>query len=172
MKHVTVEETNLQFRAPLNPRQATRFFVVHHIGKMPAGIPPERIDADMINDWHIQQGWAGIGYHYVIKTDGVIERGRPRYDIGSQCKNHNYESIGICVVGDFTKELPNDLQMESLAGLLADLCSIYGLIPDSPEPEQAIRGHRQLVDTECPGDALYGALPGLRTKVRELCGFV
>lgn len=171
MKRVTIVETHLMFKEPLPARQATRFFVVHHIGKMPAGIPPEKIDADMINQWHRDQGWAGIGYHYVIKTDGTIERGRGRQDLGSQCKNHNFESIGICTVGDFSTALPNEDQMASLAGLLADLCDIYGLIPDSPAPEEAIRGHRQLVDTECPGDALFAALPALRTRVRGLCGF-
>lgn len=166
MKRISVTETRLAFNQTLYARQATRFFVVHHIGEIPASLTADRIDAALVHSWHLEK-WAGIGYHYLIKTDGEIQRGRPRQTIGSQCKNHNYESIGICVVGDFTAGQPTVEQLSSLAGLLADLCDIYGLLPEAPE---TIKGHRDLVDTTCPGDGLYGLLPGLRERVRGLCG--
>ena len=48
--------------------------------------------------------------------------------------------------------------------LLAEI----GLLPDAQE---TIRGHRDLVDTTCPGDGLYGLLPAIRERVRGLCGY-
>ena len=30
------------------------------------------IDAATIDEWHKARGWSGIGYHYVIKLDGLI----------------------------------------------------------------------------------------------------
>ena len=35
------------------------------------------VDAKIIDKWHKERGWSGIGYHYVIKRDGQIELGRP-----------------------------------------------------------------------------------------------
>ena len=29
--------------------------------------------AEDINRWHLNKGWAGIGYHIVIKLDGTVE---------------------------------------------------------------------------------------------------
>ena len=168
MKRVSVVETNLTFTQPLQPRQATRFFVVHHFGELPAGFDLDKIDARWTHEMHIRdRGWAGGGYHYLIKTNGIIERVRPRQTIGSQCKGHNSESMGICVVGDFTAALPTAEQLTSLQGLLADLCDVYGL----PATIDTIRGHRDLVDTACPGDALYALLPDIREHIRGIRGY-
>lgn len=170
MKRVDIVETSLMFKYPLDTRQATRFFVVHHIGHIPAGLPLEKIDADRVNDWHREQGWAGIGYHYLICADGHIERGRPRWAIGSHCKGHNFESLGICVVGDFSAPgaSPAPAQLDNLVNLLAELCEIYGLLPGDPA---TIRGHRELTDTTCPGEGLFALLPEIRARVQETLGY-
>lgn len=33
--------------------------------------------AETINDWHLANGWAGIGYHFVIDHAGTVCTGRP-----------------------------------------------------------------------------------------------
>ena len=56
--------------------------------------------AAQIDTWHRQRGFhLGIGYHYVIRRDGSIEKGRPEWMIGAHCVNHNAHSIGICYEG-------------------------------------------------------------------------
>lgn len=50
-----------------------------------------------IDKWHKQQGWRGIGYHFVIYIDGSVHKGRPVEDVGAHCLNHNAHSIG-CVL--------------------------------------------------------------------------
>ena len=63
------------------------------------------IGFDEINDWHAARGWksaqTGIscGYHYVIRRNGLIERGRDDSEVGAHVKGHNTGSIGICWVG-------------------------------------------------------------------------
>ena len=57
------------------------------------------VDAKTIDKWHKQRGWKGIGYHYVIKLDGTVEKGRKDEEIGAHCTNHNAHSIGIVYVG-------------------------------------------------------------------------
>ena len=55
--------------------------------------------ADDIRRWHRQQGWADIGYHYVVRLDGTVEYGRYVSKAGAHCRGHNAHSIGVCYVG-------------------------------------------------------------------------
>lgn len=158
MGRVNIVETDLDFRS-LTERSVTNFIVIHHVGDI-----DRDVSAAEIHQWHLNNGWAGIGYHYVIRKDGSIERGRWRGYIGSHCYGYNSESIGINVVGDFTSNEPNDAQLDSLANLLADLCEIYELTPG----EDTIVGHRDKNSTDCPGDNLYNKLGELREKVSSL----
>ena len=61
------------------------------------------IGAADVHDWHLKRGWSGIGYHYVIRRDGTIERGRPiNFDGAHALANgHNKYSIGISLVGGY-----------------------------------------------------------------------
>ena len=68
-------------------------------------------DAAVIDSWHRERGWDGIGYHYVVLNgfrkpghynsieDGLVEPGRPIEKVGAHCRGHNKESIGICLIG-------------------------------------------------------------------------
>ena len=55
--------------------------------------------ANDIDQWHRQRGMDGIGYHYVIRIDGTIERGRDIEKVGAHCRGHNRESVSICYIG-------------------------------------------------------------------------
>lgn len=157
MGRVSVTETELIFRDPLTLREMTAAVVIHHTG---AELDP---DAKTIHDWHRQKGWSGCGYHYSIRKDGSIERGRPEWAIGSHAYGRNADTVGVHVAGEFTHTAPSKAQMESLV-LLADLCDTYSL-----NPVLAIIGHRDTPRaTECPGNVLYGTLPDIRNRVCEL----
>lgn len=52
-----------------------------------------------IDKWHKEKGYISCGYHYVIKRNGHIEKGRKDKDIGAHCKGENLHSIGICLIG-------------------------------------------------------------------------
>ena len=58
-----------------------------------------KITLQDIRQDHRSRGWSDIGYHYVIFTDGRIERGRPISQPGAHCKGRNAHSIGIAYVG-------------------------------------------------------------------------
>lgn len=150
-----VRETNLQFAHELSSREKTTLIVIHHVGDI-----DRDVSADEIHQCHLNNGWAGIGYHYVIRKDGTVERGRPRDTIGSHALNYNSSSIGINVVGDFEAFQPEPIQIEQLACLLAQLCDIYMLEP----VEDTIVGHRDLMETDCPGKNLYDILTTVRGK--------
>lgn len=72
-------------------------------------------NVDLIDQWHRQRGWNGIGYHYVITNgvlksgdkytsfhDGLVQTGRDINTIGAHCKGYNKDSIGICLIGKHT----------------------------------------------------------------------
>ncbi len=54
-----------------------------------------------INNFHNKLGHDGIGYHYVIRRDGRLQRGRPVSKVGDHApiNNHNQFSIGVVLVG-------------------------------------------------------------------------
>ena len=59
------------------------------------------IGAIEINNIQSQLGHDGIGYHYVIRRDGRLQRGRPADRLGdhTSVNNHNKHSLGIVLVG-------------------------------------------------------------------------
>lgn len=67
--------------------------------------PSMDIDVDWLRRLHVNQnGWLDVGYHYVIRRSGAVEEGRPVDWPGAHCKNHNRNSIGICLVGGMSDD--------------------------------------------------------------------
>lgn len=93
--------------------------------------PPDMdVDAKTIGEWHTRQGWRGCGYHYVIKLDGTVEKGRAISTPGSHCKGHNAHSIGVCYVGGLDAngvpaDTRTDQQKAALLKLLTNLTLMY-----------------------------------------------
>lgn len=70
--------------------------------------------AQQIDSWHRKRGWSGIGYHYVVRRDGTVERGRPEAKVGAHCLNHNRHSIGVCYEGGLDAQgRPADTRTEA-----------------------------------------------------------
>lgn len=103
--------------------------------------------AQVIDGWHKERGfkrstpWVNIynnslrhiGYHFVIDTDGTVEKCRAIGETGAHAKGYNTGSIGICLVGTdkFTRA-----QWDELADLVKELSAKY--------PNAQICGHRDL----------------------------
>jgi len=145
----------LQFRN-LMTRDTTDMIVIHHTGNP----TDDDLSAEEIHASHLKQGWAGIGYHFVIRKDGTVEAGRPLDCIGAHAYGFNEHTVGIHLSGNFEIGTPTNEQIESLAKLLADLTEMYGLENTS----QYVVGHRDLMATACPGENLYQMLPEILGK--------
>ena len=59
----------------------------------------KNIGSEEINDLHLKMGLDGIGYHYVIRRDGSLQRGRPVNIQGQHATEADTETIGIVFVG-------------------------------------------------------------------------
>jgi N-acetylmuramoyl-L-alanine amidase len=111
-----------------------------------------------ITEWHIQRGFKTIGYHYIIRRDGLVQRGRQDAEIGAHCKGYNTASIGICLVGQ-DKYTPE--QVQGLHGLFALLWSKY--------PKAKAYGHYELdAGKTCPNLAMPKVRDALLNTVQDL----
>ena len=110
--------------------------------------PTMDIGADEIRNWHVNDnGWNDIGYHYVIRRNGMIEKGRNESVVGAHAKGYNANSIGICLVGGITRSGKSDAnfdfnQYTSLRTLIDDIRQRYEI--------GATFGHRDISEKDCP----------------------
>lgn len=118
-------------------RTKTDYIALHH----PAN---KSCTAEDIHRWHLANGWAGIGYHFLVTKEGLIYEGRPLNTIGAQIAGHNSRGIGICVEGNYELEqhLP-EAQYKAVQELLDYLKTIY--------PNAELVGHRDIAASACPG---------------------
>jgi N-acetyl-anhydromuramyl-L-alanine amidase AmpD len=105
-------------------------FIVVHCSDTPNG---RYHTAEDIHRWHLERGWDGIGYHSVIRTDGLVDQGRPHYWIGSHTAKYNGIAIGVCLIG---RDEFSDEQWRSLEGLMLSLTNEF--------PNAKVVGHRDL----------------------------
>lgn len=130
-------ETNLSFR-PMDIRNTTEQMVLHHSGVT------VRQSVEVIHNYHKNtNGWSGIGYHFYIRTTGQIYRGRPENTVGAHAVGANYNSIGICFEGNFSKEKMGEKQIKAGQELIEYLKEKYGI--------SKVVGHRDIDNSECPG---------------------
>jgi N-acetylmuramoyl-L-alanine amidase len=99
---------------------------------------PPSFGADSIDDWHKARGFIRtkiprtainkknlhIGYHFIIRPDGIVKIGRDEEEIGAHVEGFNTNSIGVCLLGikDFTGD-----QMREAVSLCKQLMIKYKL---------------------------------------------
>uniref|UniRef100_A0A8C9RAU0 Peptidoglycan recognition protein 6 n=1 Tax=Scleropages formosus TaxID=113540 RepID=A0A8C9RAU0_SCLFO len=96
-------------------------------------------------------GWDDIGYSFVAGSDGYIYEGRGWYWQGAHTGGYNSKGYGVAIIGDFTVRLPSQHTLNLVKDELP-ACAVSG---GRLVPTYIVHGHRQMVATECPGNALY-----------------
>lgn len=86
-----------------------------------------------IDRWHRERGFNGIGYHYVIRLDGKLEKGRDVALAGAHCKSWNERSIGICYIGGLDEngrpaDTRTNAQKRVLYQMIMDLQREYNIL--------------------------------------------
>ncbi len=131
-------ETNLSF-GNMDIRNTTEQIVCHHSGVT------VRQSVEIIHEYHKNtNGWAGLGYHFYVRTDGSLYRGRPENTVGAHAVGANYNSIGICFEGNFSEEEMNNKQLKAGQELIAYLKDKYKITK--------VVGHIDIDTSECPGN--------------------
>lgn len=124
-------------------------------------------------DFHVNtNGWADIGYNWLIDPNGTLYEGRGDNVIGAHFCGANSATMGVCMLGDYTNHPPSTTATKRLRDLLAwKLCAIgagpldSALHLPSGRVLPRISGHRDGCSTACPGNVFYPTLPNVRSAV-------
>jgi hypothetical protein len=114
--------------------------IIIHCADTPADMD---IGAEEIRRWHVDgNGWSDIGYHKVIRRNGMIEPGRDERRIGAHAYGRNEDSIGVCMVGGKPDCNFTAAQWKALEGVVGALLHHY--------PGAEVIGHRDVSSKTCP----------------------
>ena len=105
-----------------------------------------------IRKWHVEDnGWDDVGYHFIIRRNGQLEKARPEGYSGAHAPSHNSRSIGICLVGGMADDggPENNFTLEQFLSLKDTINMVLEKYPQIKE----ILGHSDVQDNKpnCPG---------------------
>jgi N-acetylmuramoyl-L-alanine amidase/S-layer homology domain/Rhamnogalacturonan I lyases beta-sheet domain len=145
----------------------------------------------------VTRDWGDIAYNFLIDPLGNIYEGRysdndadspAGEDIygnnvrGGHTYNYNTGTVGIAVLGTYSKVDISPAARAALEGLIAWVAERDGIDPVGSDPYYSpfsagstiqtwnIAGHRDYGSTDCPGQAFYNTLPMIRQDVFDFIG--
>jgi hypothetical protein len=137
-----------------------KYLVVHH------SVTSKDATVEQIRDIHIARGYSDIGYHYLVNSDGLKEgraieyRGAHALSEKAPFQNTdmNRAGAGLCIIGDFSKNPPDDKLANEAAFAIKRIAKKLGIKPD----RKHIIPHSSVSFTACPGygtmEKIYGKL--------------
>ena len=123
-----------------------------------------------IQAYHQQgRGWNDIGYNVVADKYGRLWHARggdvSKAVIGAHVAGHNTGTFGISVLGTYNSAAPPKKTRDAVASAIAWKFSINGI---SKATKSNLVGHRDLGQTDCPGDAFYAKMGEMRSTVNSI----
>ncbi len=146
-----INDAGLKFTLEPDKRSKTDLLVIHHA----AG----NGSVEAVHRSHLARNWYGIGYHYYVRKDGSIWRGRAEDSVGTHTYGKNMSSIAICFEGNFETDIMGEAQRAAGKELIADILRRYEGIK--------VSCHRNHDSTACPGKNFPGEL--LNMKLSDDC---
>lgn len=131
------------------------YIIIHHSGVSYTQNPNQFAAIDR---YHKGKGWGMIGYHWLIEKGGAIKKGRAENVRGAHARNFNFNSVGICLTGNFNQDRPTPQQKASLKRLVGEVQKRHKISSDR------ILGHRECKgnSTSCPGTNMMPVVGELR----------
>lgn len=91
---------------------------------------------------------------FVVGSDGYVYEGRGWMSQGAHTRGRNHVGYGVAFIGDYTSHLPSRYSMELVRHHLVKCGVSNGFL----QKNLTMLGHRQVVNTSCPGDSLYSEI--------------
>lgn len=124
---------------------------VHYIGASSVRRGPHAECRKQVRGWHnyhkYTNGWAGIGYNFLICHHGIVMTGRGLNRVGAHNRVANSTYQGVCFMVGGSQE-PTDAQLKGFRDLLE-------WMDDRGVNVSNVKGHRNHTSTSCPGEPLY-----------------
>lgn len=148
-------------RSLANPMNGVNRITVHHDAIRSDNIRTQRDAASRLNQVrasHLREGWADIGYHYVIDPQGRVWEARPLGYQGAHVKDKNEHNIGVMCMGNFEMQRPTPQQTAALDAFVASLMQRHRI------PASRVYTHQELGQTACPGRNLQNYMLATRNR--------
>lgn len=102
----------------------------------------------------VNNGWAGIGYNWLVAPSGRVYEGRGWNRVGAHCPGMNTRSYGVCILMNAERFPPT---VQAIGGVRELIRA--GISGGYVHIAYRVAGHRDHdKGTECPGDRLYAVL--------------
>ncbi len=160
---------------PPNPNPSATditHLIVHHsaTGNGPADWPA--VVRSIWNQHVNVNGWSDIGYNWLVDPEGNLYEGRGKDIQGAHFCGTNARTAGICMLGNFSVNLPSAAAVSQLEEFLAWNCCVDDLDPLTTSTHTSsgldlhhISGHQDGCATECPGGMFYPTFDHIRQNV-------
>ena len=152
-----------------------KYFAIHH------SVTPQtakndgnwKAECDQVANLHLNRGWGGVGYRFIICSDGTVAYVGDLSHGGSAVGGNNHIIFSACLIGDFTKELPTAAQVHSAHVLAKFFLTQMPQYPNLNSWDQVI-GHQDAANllklpgaepTACPGSNWRTPGDNLRDRI-------
>lgn len=164
---------------------------VHHTDTVNAD-PDPAATVRAIYEYHaVTLDWGDIGYHFLIDEAGAVYEGRYSGDDGAPASDpdgnlvtafhtagFNSGNLGIALLGTLADQGPTDAARSSLTRLVKAIARAKGLDPSArmtyvnpvngvTKDVTTVGGHRDWLETDCPGQTMYDLLDQVRAAAAE-----
>lgn len=143
------------------PLDSIKRIIIHHSGTTP-NVSTQRIAEFQVKD----KGLPGITYHFCITEQGEALQGQALTTTAAHAGQDSWDSIGVCLLGNFMQTLPPEAQLNATASVVAQLISALKLSTD------AVIGRIEISSVQSPGATWPQWKPTLLAKVNTLLGQV
>ncbi len=133
-----------------------RYIVISHTGANP------RLSLERIAETHVQYGYPGIAYDFVVDGSGQVYKVSNLEDVAQPDQIWSEQGVNICLAGNFSVETPPLPQLDATGRLCAWLAQNLGLAPES------IVGLGELAKTNSPGKSFYSGVSWKSVLARQV----
>lgn len=108
---------------------------------------PDHDDVAVMRRWHTDpkpqgRGWSDVGYHFFVRKDGRVQKGRSLERNPAAQAGHNSGTIAICLHG-LAAEKFTEAQHRAVVGLCSEIHGAYdGMV--------TFHGHGEVSSKPCP----------------------
>jgi uncharacterized protein with LGFP repeats len=179
-------DESLRCPAPIKYDNGIRAGIVHHTAGSNEYTPDDSAAiVRAIYAYHARTlGWCDIAYNALVDKYGQVFEGRAggmdRPVEGAHTGGFNENTWGVAMIGDFDAVPPTPVQLHTLARLLGWRLAIDGVNPKAtvtltsaggsfthfprgvPATLPTIFTHRDVGNTDCPGNAAYAVMDQIR----------
>lgn len=125
---------------PMRTHADIKRIIIHHTAT------PPNVSVERIADFQVtRRDLPGIAYHFCVTAEGKVYQTQYLETVSAHAGDNSRDSVGVCLIGNFTSAPPPQAQQDATAALLAQLGSHLGLTADQ------VFGYSEIVTTGSPG---------------------